>query len=117
MRPMSQQQSSLDLLRIKAKFFRGLGDINRLRILELLVSGPKNVSEIVELTGLSQPNVSAHLRCLRDCHLVKTRKLGRKTFYELADPLIAELLEKSDHVIQLVYREIYACVNYEEDFE
>ncbi len=114
---MSQQQSSLDLLRIKAKFFRGLGDVNRLRILELLVSGPKNVSEIVELIGLSQPNASAHLRCLKDCHLVKAKKLGRKTFYELSDPLIAELLENAEHIIQLVYKEIYACVNYEGDSE
>ena len=54
----------------KAKLFRGLADLSRLKILEVLRTGSKCVSELVTLTGLSQPNVSAHLSCLAECGLV-----------------------------------------------
>lgn len=47
-------------LSLKAKFFRGLADTSRLARLEALRGGEKTVSELVTLTGLSQPNVSHH---------------------------------------------------------
>ena len=50
----------------KAKLMRGFSDPSRLSILEILVDGPRRVSEIVMATGLSQPNVSTHLSCLRN---------------------------------------------------
>ncbi len=43
-------------LSIKAKLFRGFSDPSRLSIMEALVEGPKRVSDIVQTTGLSQPN-------------------------------------------------------------
>ena len=58
---------------LKAKIFRGLADPSRLAILEALRSGEKRISEIVTLTGLSQPNVSGHLTCLKDCGLLVSR--------------------------------------------
>ena len=53
----------------RAKLFRGLADSSRLAILESLRSGALSVSEIVAVTGLSQPNASNHLRCLSECGL------------------------------------------------
>ena len=46
-------------LSTKAKLFRGFGDPSRLSILEILLSGPMTVSEIVQSTGLTQPNISS----------------------------------------------------------
>jgi ArsR family transcriptional regulator, cadmium/lead-responsive transcriptional repressor len=71
---------------LKAKLFRGFSDTSRLGILETLRQGPRMVSEIVEMTGLSQPNVSNHLGCLRECGLVK-----REQVMELGDVLVADL--------------------------
>src|SRR5262249_49492592 len=49
-----------------AKYFRGLGDSSRLRILELLQSeGELSVGALVERLGLPQPQLSNHLACLR----------------------------------------------------
>ena len=49
-----------------AKYFRGLGDPIRLRILELLRSeGELSVGELVARLELPQPKVSNHLACLR----------------------------------------------------
>ena len=59
--------SSIDL---QAKLFRGFADSSRLSILEALREGERTVSDIVQTTGFTQPNVSNHLSCLRDCGLV-----------------------------------------------
>ncbi len=56
---------------------------NRLQIVELLVSGPRPVAEIVEELGLSQPHVSKHLRVLSDAGLVEVRPLAQQRIYSL----------------------------------
>src|SRR6266571_2416251 len=51
-----------------AKYFRGLGDPTRVRILELLRDdGELSVGELVARLGQPQPKVSNHLACLRWC--------------------------------------------------
>src|SRR5438270_759652 len=55
-----------------AKYFRGLGDPIRLRILELLrAEGELTVGQLVERLGIAQPKVSNHLACLRWCGFVE----------------------------------------------
>lgn len=98
---------------IKAKLFRGLADLSRLRILESLRSGRKCVSELVTWTGLSQPNVSAHLSCLAQCGLVIGTPEGRKVYYQLARNDIEALLALSDLVLDETRSGISACPNYE----
>src|SRR5260221_10846133 len=69
-----------------AKYFRGLGDPIRLRILELLrAEGELTVGELVERLGLSQPKVSNHLACLRWCGFIDARREGRTVYNWVAD--------------------------------
>jgi ArsR family transcriptional regulator, cadmium/lead-responsive transcriptional repressor len=76
-----------------AKYFRGLGDATRVRILELLqTEGELSVNELVAAVGQSQPKVSNHLACLRWCGFVDSRRDGRRVLYTVADPRVAELL-------------------------
>ena len=63
-------------LALKAKLFRGFADPSRLAIVEALRRGSRSVSEIVEITGLTQPNTSNHLACLLDCGLVERGQQG-----------------------------------------
>ena len=104
-------------LNLKAKLFRGFGDTTRLSILELLRQGEKSASQIVRLTGQSQPNISNHLSCLLDCGLVKNRREGRNIFYSIADRRVSKLLEESDIILSQIARGVYQCVNYEEPKE
>jgi len=60
-------------------------------ILDLLVGGPRSVGEIVEATGLSQPNASRHLRILREARVVESRPEGQRRLYELRPEGLAEL--------------------------
>ena len=99
-------------LATRTKLFRGLSDTSRLSILEALRQGPRNVGELVEATGLSQPNVSNHLACLLDCGLVAREQRGRFVFYGLSDPRVAALLEKADALLGQVSVGVEACGRY-----
>ncbi len=77
---------------VLAKFFRGLGDPTRLRLLEFLLHEEHTVSECVAQVGLSQGRVSTHLACLADCGYVQPRRSGRKVFYTVTDPRVGQLV-------------------------
>ena len=90
-----------------AKYFRGLGDATRVRILELLQEhGEVTVGELVERLGQSQPKVSNHLACLRWCGFVETRREHPSVYYRIADARVEQLLalgralleDNADHV-------------------
>ncbi|SHK84621.1 ArsR/SmtB family transcription factor [Rhodothermus profundi] len=102
-----------DRLALKAKLFRGLADPARLSLLEALRAGPQTVTALVQATGLSQPNVSNHLRCLLDCGLVHRSRQGRFTIYQLSDPRIAELLQLAEQVLADIAAGIYHCTRYD----
>jgi len=101
--------ASVTLLELKAKLFRGLGDPSRLSILETLRRGPRTVGEIVTATGLSQPNASNHLACLRDCGLVRSEPSGRHVTYALSDDRVDGLLTLGEDVLAEVARGVYEC--------
>lgn len=68
--------------------FAALAEPNRLRIVELLRSGPRPVNDIGERLRLNQPQVSKHLRVLKEAGLVDVQPRAQQRLYELrAQPL------------------------------
>ncbi|QZH73798.1 MAG: winged helix-turn-helix transcriptional regulator [Erythrobacter sp.] len=55
----------------------------RFRILEALQSGERNVGEIEQATGITQPSLSQQLAVLRAADLVETRKDAKLVYYKL----------------------------------
>ena len=104
---------TLSVTALKAKLFRGFSDTSRLSIVEALREGPLTVGTIVEKTGLSQSNVSNHLRCLSDCDLVLSTSHGRYALYQLSDPRVAKLLGLAEELLHDVARGVYECTRYE----
>jgi DNA-binding transcriptional ArsR family regulator len=68
-----------------------LAEPNRLRIVELLGSGPRPVAQICRRTRLGQPQASKHLRVLRDVGLVQVEPRGQQRFYALRAAPLREL--------------------------
>jgi len=65
-----------------------LAEPNRLRMVELLRTGPKPVAEICARLPLGQPQASKHLRVLLHAGLVRVEPRGQQRFYMLrAEPL------------------------------
>jgi DNA-binding transcriptional ArsR family regulator len=68
--------------------FNAVAEPRRRQILDVLMDGEQAVNDIVQLLGLAQPQVSKHLKVLRDVGLVDVRDDGRRRLYRLnARPL------------------------------
>ncbi|MFN2471327.1 MAG: ArsR/SmtB family transcription factor [Gaiellaceae bacterium] len=97
-----------------AKYFRGLGEPSRLRILELLQSeGELSVGALVERLGLPQPKVSNHLACLRWCGFIEARREGRTVYNRIADPRVAAMLELAESLLADNAEHVAACFRIE----
>ena len=100
-------------LAVAAKLFRGLGDPTRLAIVKLLAGGEQRVTDLVTALCSSQPNVSGHLACLKECGLVEDRPQGRAVFYRLARPELFDVLATAESLLAAVGHRIELCRNYE----
>jgi len=63
--------------------FNAVAEPQRRQILNLLAQGERSVNEIVEALGLKQPQVSKHLRVLKQVGLVNVRGAGQQRLYKL----------------------------------
>ena len=100
---------------ITAKFFHGLSDLTRLRIVEVLLDeGEQNVSALVARLGEPQSRVSNHLACLRWCGYVDSRRDGKYVYYRVADPRIRDLLGLARGVVADHAAAIHGCTRISE---
>ena len=110
-----------DMLNKTEKIFKALGENNRLRIVNMLMSKPMCVCEITDIIGLSQSTVSGHLRILKEAEIIEDAKDGlwveysltkkdelNKTLFELVRSMFDkdELLEKERRSALLADRNI-----------
>lgn len=99
-------------LTIEAKFFKGLADKSRLAILEMLLDEEHTVAEIVNLTKLSQPNVSSHLAYLLECGLVKKQRDGQWMLYSVTSDQVPEIFHLMRSIVAAHSQELYECTRY-----
>jgi DNA-binding transcriptional ArsR family regulator len=98
-----------------AKYFRGLGDATRVRILELLRDeGELTVGELVERLALPQPKVSNHLACLRWCGFVAARREHRTVYNRIADPRVVKMLDLAHALLDDNAEHVAACCRIDE---
>ena len=69
--------------RTTADVFNAIGDQHRRHILETLGGSEMAVGDLVEALGITQPQVSKHLKVLRDVGLVQCSRSGRHRHYRL----------------------------------
>jgi ArsR family transcriptional regulator, cadmium/lead-responsive transcriptional repressor len=112
MRKQAIVSQEMDLASRVAKLFRGFGDRSRLSILLAIETEAKTVNEIVEATGLTQPNVSNHLSCLRECGMVVATPNGKFNIYELTDPVVGQMLSCARQLADKTASELDRCKNY-----
>jgi len=63
--------------------FNAVAEPRRRQILDVLAEGERPVNDLVQVLGLAQPQVSKHLRVLREVGLVDVREEGRQRLYRL----------------------------------
>jgi ArsR family transcriptional regulator len=72
-------------------YFRGLSDVTRLRIMNLLLHGELCVCDIQRILDASQPSISRHLNYLKHAGLVLDRRDGLRVFYRVVEEDKADL--------------------------
>jgi ArsR family transcriptional regulator len=83
-----------------------LADPRRILLIYALAEQPRNVGELTEELGISQPTTSRHLKILREQGLVRATRRGSSIEYRLADHRLVEALDLLRAVLRdrLVYR-------------
>lgn len=84
-----------------ADAYNAIAEPRRRKILRVLAEGEKSVGELVEVLELNQPQLSKHLRVLKEVNLVSMRKEGKQRIYSLnADTLkpIHDWLSHFEHL-------------------
>ena len=89
-----EKELEMEFIQEMAEFFKVFGDGTRIRILQTLLEGEKNVGDLAEVLEMSQTAVSHQLRVLRQNDLVKYRKEGKVVFYSLDDEHVEEVLQQ-----------------------
>jgi len=86
------------------KIAKAFSDKNRIKILEYLSSGQRNVSEVADKLNVEENLASHHLRVLASLGFLKNDKKGREVFYKLNESRIVSLirdLNKNDTFKQI----------------
>jgi ArsR family transcriptional regulator len=83
----------VDEFEIQAEFCKSLSHPFRLKLIELLKIGQKNVSEIEKETNQPQPFISQHLKVLRDKKIVICERKKQERYYSLTNSKILEICQ------------------------
>ncbi len=100
-----QPMSDVALAEISC-YFRVLAEPTRLKILQVLCTGEKNVTQIIVETGGDPANISQQLRTLGSVGILSRRPVGTSVIYAIQDPTVFKLCETvyKHLVIQMEHR-------------
>ncbi len=74
-----------------ARIGKAVAHPKRIELLDLLCQGERSVEVLAKAAALSVTNASAHLKVLREAHLVETRREGTRVYYRLGSESVCEL--------------------------
>jgi len=88
-----------EIRQLHAQVCQALADPTRIMLIYTLVDGDKSVGELAEELKLSQPNVSRHLKVLRERGMVNATREGANVVYSLADKRVIKALDLMREVL------------------
>lgn len=87
-----QQLIPLESMEFAAECLRTLAHPHRLRIIEILLDHDESVGELARACELPSHMVSDHLRLLKDRGFLDNQRQGRKVYYRIAEPALADIM-------------------------
>ena len=82
-----------EVFELAAEMFRVMSAPMRLKIISCLCNGEKNVSQLIDSVGASQPNLSRHLAVLYRSGLLARRRDGAHVVYRIASDRLGLLAQ------------------------
>jgi ArsR family transcriptional regulator len=95
-----------EVTQLHADICSALADPRRILLLYAIAETSRNVSDLAEFVGISQPAASRHLKILRDRGLVRGIRQGHSVEYRLTDPRLIDALDLLRSILRdrLAYR-------------
>ncbi len=84
--------TDLEALSQAAECLKTLAHPHRLRIVQMLLRGRYTVGELAEACGVPSHMASEHLRLMQRCGFLLSEKEGRRVFYTIAEPHLANIM-------------------------
>ncbi|QDT36973.1 ArsR/SmtB family transcription factor [Stratiformator vulcanicus] len=88
----SESLLDLDTLKQAAECLKTVAHPHRLRVIQMLLRGRYTVGELAAACEIPSHMASEHLRLMQRSGLLKSERDGRKTYYEVAEPHLADLM-------------------------
>ncbi len=82
----------MEALSQAAECLKALAHPARLRMVQLLLDGRYTVGELAQDCGIPDNVASEHLRLMQRCGFLASQREGRKVFYEVVEPHLAEIM-------------------------
>lgn len=82
----------LEALELAAECLKTLAHPHRLRMVQLLLRGRYTVGDLADACGIASHMASEHLRLMQRCGLLSCAKDGRKAYYAVAEPHLANIM-------------------------
>lgn len=92
--PLKKKLLSSEEVSSVAEIFKILGDITRIRIIDVLFHNELCVCDIADILKMSQSAISHQLRLMRTTRILKQRKEGKMVYYSLQDQHIKSILDQ-----------------------
>ena len=86
------KRMNLEQLALAAECLRTLAHPHRQRIVEMLLDKRFTVGELAEACGIQSHMASEHLRLMKHCGLLEPEREGRKTYYRVSEPHLADIM-------------------------
>src|SRR5271169_5794799 len=84
--------TDLKALEQAAECLKTLAHPHRLRMIQMLLHGQYTVGELAEACGIPSHMASEHLRLMQRCGLLSPKKDGRKAYYQIVEPHLANIM-------------------------
>ncbi len=85
--------TDLDALSQAAECLKTLAHPHRLRIVQMLLGGRYTVGELAEACDIPSHMASEHLRLMQRCGFLASERDGRKTYYHVVEPHLANIMQ------------------------
>ena len=82
----------LEILGEAADCLRTIAHPHRLRMIQLMLEGEPTVGELAESCGIASHVASEHLVLMRRCGLLESEQRGRRVYYRVAEPHLADIV-------------------------
>lgn len=80
--------------------FNALANPTRLKILECIRDGEKCICEITPYTSKSQPNISQHIKVLKNAGIIEERKEGTRVLIKVSNEKIFNIIDEVKHLFK-----------------